>query len=448
MNQKYRLTVFFLCVFHIVFTQETDLPVDFRQHNLTRYNTSLLNPANSYIDNEIPKIATWARLQWLERNPIGKTIFTSYTTRLKNNNALGIGSVLADGGVFTSIGVIGNYSQSFRIGNESSLTLGGNLIVSKRIIDRNNFTQAEFDMFPNTIRDNTLITLMPGINFNIRNFNIGVTSENLLDFNFDGSGLDTSFGEKIFLAHANYSIFFGKSGNSRLDDGYLKISTFFKTVPSLEPQFGGNLMLDLTNGWMQAGYNSFYGPSVGLGAKFFESLGIGVLTELGNPTDPVDLGPTFEFVFSWQFPYKSDGRDLSKKKKKKEIPNPEPKEEKPAEIIVEKQKDSTAIDPSVKFFEPGAQNNRYFVIESIEGVENGFYLVVNVYATEKYFKLFLDKLQKEGLSPKYFYNKENKYYYVYLKKYESIEAIEAARASKYNGRYDGDTWILWIQRNK
>ena len=71
--------------------------------------------------------------------------------------------------------------------------------------------------------------------------------------------------------------------------------------------------------------------------------------------------------------------------------------------------------------------------------------VVNVYETTKYFRLFMKFLNNRKLNPKYFYNPENRYRYVYLKKYETLAEIEAARESNYNGRYFGETWILWVR---
>ncbi len=85
------------------------------------------------------------------------------------------------------------------------------------------------------------------------------------------------------------------------------------------------------------------------------------------------------------------------------------------------------------------------IVRSIKGVENGLYLIAGVFSKMKNLTHFIDKLTTNGLNPKYFYNPNRKLYYVYLKKYTVLAAIERAKKTKFNNQYFDNTWILSIQ---
>ena len=86
----------------------------------------------------------------------------------------------------------------------------------------------------------------------------------------------------------------------------------------------------------------------------------------------------------------------------------------------------------------------YEEVASEEGLEPGYYLIANVFGTKKYFEAFVKKLSDEGLQPKSFYRAKNKYNYVYLKRYDSMQEARQARDSKFGGRYSGKTWIYRV----
>ena len=81
---------------------------------------------------------------------------------------------------------------------------------------------------------------------------------------------------------------------------------------------------------------------------------------------------------------------------------------------------------------------------NIEGVKTGYYVIANVYKTEKYLNAFMKNLQNRGLSPKKFYNKENGLYYVYLADYDVKQDAESAFVSNLNGKYNDEKWIMQI----
>lgn len=80
----------------------------------------------------------------------------------------------------------------------------------------------------------------------------------------------------------------------------------------------------------------------------------------------------------------------------------------------------------------------------IIGVKSGYYVIANVYKTEKYLNAFMKKLQEKGLNAKQFYNKENGLYYVYLADFEVKQDAEIAYVSNLNGKYNDEKWIMQV----
>ena len=94
--------------------------------------------------------------------------------------------------------------------------------------------------------------------------------------------------------------------------------------------------------------------------------------------------------------------------------------------------------------EPG---EKYEETTTEDGLAPGYYLIANVFGTKKYFEAFMKTLSDKGLQPKSFFRSVNKFNYVYLQRYDTIEAARAARNSKYNGRYPDNLWVFRVVAN-
>jgi hypothetical protein len=99
------------------------------------------------------------------------------------------------------------------------------------------------------------------------------------------------------------------------------------------------------------------------------------------------------------------------------------------------QKEKVAVRP----------NERYEEVAQVDGLTPGFYLIANVFGTKKYFENFMETLQQKGLEPKSFYRSANKYNYVYLERYNTMEEARRARDSKFSGKYPDKTWIFRVK---
>lgn len=88
---------------------------------------------------------------------------------------------------------------------------------------------------------------------------------------------------------------------------------------------------------------------------------------------------------------------------------------------------------------------KYEEVVGEDGLTPGYYLIANVFGTKRYFDAFMANLTKKGLQPKSFYRSKNKYNYVYLEKYDTMNEARSARDSNLNGRYADKTWIYRVK---
>ncbi len=93
------------------------------------------------------------------------------------------------------------------------------------------------------------------------------------------------------------------------------------------------------------------------------------------------------------------------------------------------------------------KGEKYQEVDSADGLQPGFYLIANVFGTKRYYESFMKDLTERGLEPKSFYRSEKKFNYVYLQRYNTVQEARRARDSKFNGRYQGDTWIFRVVGN-
>ncbi|MCV6628275.1 MAG: PorP/SprF family type IX secretion system membrane protein [Flavobacteriaceae bacterium] len=99
---------------------------------------------------------------------------------------------------------------------------------------------------------------------------------------------------------------------------------------------------------------------------------------------------------------------------------------------------------NTKAFEKAAkkQGVRSRRLTNLKGVDNGYYVVANVYKGNYYFNKFMEELKAKGLQPKYFVNPQNGMKYVYLDKYADWQDAMDAYKSKMDGAYQQDMWVM------
>ena len=80
-----------------------------------------------------------------------------------------------------------------------------------------------------------------------------------------------------------------------------------------------------------------------------------------------------------------------------------------------------------------------------EDIRPGYYLIVNVFGTQRYYNSFMKSLAEKGLNPKSFYRTEKKHNYVYLERYDTMQEARKARDSKFFGKYSESIWIFRVK---
>lgn len=276
--------------------QEAVLPSDFRQQNLTEYNSSLLNPALALDRNNASSLALWSRWQWQTFDADPTSLFLNYTGRLNESSVVGVGFFQHNTGAFLNTGGAVNYAYNIELGPKATLGVGLNVFAFKQKLADTRF------FIPNPIQteptNDFVLQMAPGINLKIDRFSIGFASENLFDYNFSTNERNTSPDERVVFGSASYDL--PISILSSDNNSVLRPTFYFKSIPGLDTQIGVNSLLSTNKYWAQLGYNSFYGISGGVGGRFFKRFSFGALVEFGVSPDLNGQDPSFELVTSYK----------------------------------------------------------------------------------------------------------------------------------------------------
>ncbi|WP_299163073.1 PorP/SprF family type IX secretion system membrane protein [uncultured Eudoraea sp.] len=552
--------LFFFMVLTVlsVKSQEPELPYDFRQHNLTEFNSSLLSPVFSLDRNNPQSVALWTRWQWQTMDSSPTTLFLNYSRKLNEESAIGGGFLQHNTGVFVNTGGVLNYAYNFVLNSKAQITLGINAIGYQRKLAEEFIMDPGLPIFEE--KSNFILQIAPAVKLQLNAFSFGIAMENLLDRNLTTNEGNASATGLIYMGLASYDFpvtIFGDSSTS-----YIRPTLYYKRLPDFDNQIGLNTFFSTPKFWAQVGYNNFYGISTGIGGHFFKKLSLGALVEFGTSADIKGEDPSFEIVTAFSFGQQvfeveeledleteqqqineelavleaqrkqdslaavkaaeilaleqlqnqkskdsiaivrqqielAKAQELAETKRKDSIAlvNQQIELAKAQELAETKRKDSIRMAKeaiAIAAIKAGQEKSRidslnavkqaealaearklreknmqdsinaleeekaieevvvlkkgevYEEVASEEGLEPGYYLIANVFGTKKYFEAFVKKLSAEGLQPKSFYRAKNKYNYVYLKRYDSMQEARNARDSKYGGRYDGKTWIYRV----
>ena len=527
---KQQLVLLFVFVGLLVRSQEVELPPDFRQHNLTEFNSSLFSPVFSLDRNDPQSLALWTRWQWQTPDGDPTSLFINYTRRLNDETAVGGGFLQHNTGVFLLTGGALNYAYALELKSNAQIAFGLNLFGYQRKLATEIFQPNDVIGLPGLEETNDFILqLAPSLRFKLDRFNIGIVAENLFDRNFTTNEKDTGPDEKVYIGWAAYSIPLTIFGIP--DESFVQPTVYMKTMPNLDNQFGITTLFSTPKFWVQGGYNNFYGFSGGIGGRFFRRFSIGALMEFGTSAELDGTDPSFELVTAYSFTPRA-----AKKKPLEEEPEEEEEEliteqqqqqeeqrlaeqqraldsiataKKEQELVDERAKQQRALDSiadarrqealadaqrvkeqqqqdsiaqqrrkdalveaqrqterrrqdsiaAAKLAEEEALKKaqeekvqpevgeKYEEVATADGLRPGFYLVANVFGTKTYFERFMKTLDDRGLQPKSFYREFNKYNYVYLQRYDTMQEARRARDSKFNGRYQDPTWIFRVVGN-
>ncbi len=305
---KFGTPFLIIATFFFARSQEVSLPVDFRQHNLTEYNSSFFNPAFSLDRNYPQSVSLWTRWQWQSIDGDPTTLFLNYTRKINESSAASVAFFQHNTGIFFNTGGILNYAQEIKLNSLIRLGFGFNLFGFQQELADNRF-QIDPDIPIPILQPSTdfILQLAPGIRLSVENFSFSLASENLFDYNFTDKGRNTVPADKIYMGMVSYDV---PVGISRDPTAFLRPSLYLRTIPELENQVGLNVLLSKTTYWAQMGYNNFYGISLGGGGTFFKRFSVGALVEFGTNSAISSEDPSFEIVASYFIGKPEDRRKI------------------------------------------------------------------------------------------------------------------------------------------
>ncbi|QCX00240.1 type IX secretion system membrane protein PorP/SprF [Aggregatimonas sangjinii] len=494
---------FFLLWVLCSYSQNNAIPVDLRQHNLTEYNSSFFNPVLSSYGTEKQSVALWTRWQWQEVDTDPTTLFLNYKRQINPESSAGLGFFQHNTGVYLNTGGVLNYAYSYTVNPNVKFGIGLNLLGFKQVTAGVGFLGGSQTPSSELSEANDFVLQMaPGLYLKWKNLGIGFTSENLLDYNFTQKARNSGAKERIYAFSTTYDFYLFSNSIS------VRPTAYWKSIPFQDDQIGLNMYFSAAKYWAQAGYNSFYGASVGIGGRFFKKASVGVLVEWATDAALDGKKPTYEVIAAYNLGkstrsikkvsiYDVTKESASKRKRKKK--RNQRKVESAAEqwkkadsinsirkaeaekVAIEKSADSlkimaleeaqelarqrtqeeealrnqrkidsialkTSEQPSNKVVsnEKDEILERYEEVASEDGLKSGYYLIANVFRSEQNYKSFVQSLIEKELQPKFFLRSSNQFYYVYLKRYETINEAVKARNSKFFGKYLDEIWIFRV----
>ncbi|WP_339710852.1 PorP/SprF family type IX secretion system membrane protein [uncultured Kriegella sp.] len=542
------ISLFFLALLALtkVSAQEDDpiLPYKVAPQNLLKFNRFLINPTFSTVREDKSYINLLHRNQSVQFQDNDQTYFLSYSGRIGDRSGLGLSLYTQKIGPVSNIGVLANYAYGIKLSDKSNFTFGGNLAYYSTGLDRNSIDVIDPNDFRlNGTEDSNVLSFQPGFNISFGKFDFGAFAENLFDYNIKTSKSLTEFKDKAYSGHLQYTHQFENS-DGIMESGRLMPLARARMDGQNDMTFGGSLILDLPKlGWLQGGYDTFYGASVGAGFNINQRLSLGYTMEKGLSTDFDNLGVTHEISFAYSFTptltedrvmledeedllvenedeattskdeqieelkkklaendaiiaelmFRQDSLESNRKKDlekrfemvmrmvRNETKNGRPDLEKKAEKLFlnghdkptsmtkNSSNDGVVVTNSTQTNQPQdvvvtTNKNRERTIKgqpeasskssfsgnevksrkfkNLKGVQDGYYVVANVYKGGRYMDKFMNALEQKGIQANYIDNPNNGLKYVYLQRFDTWQEAVDAHKSQLNGKYDDAMWIM------
>ncbi len=300
---------FIYCLFMFIVGQaavhaQEDTPFiayDVPAQNLLKFNRFLINPTFSTVRENNSYVNLFHRNQSVSFDDNNQTYFLSYSGRINDRTGLGLSLYTQREGLITNFGVLANYAYGIKLSDKSNFTFGANISYYNSGFDESRANPVEDDPLLNGFQDSNLLSFQPGFNLSYGNFDFGVFAENLFDYNLKTSESVTEFNEKTFSSHLQYTHRF-ENASGILEEGRIMPLARVRKVGENDIVLGGNLIFDLPKlGWVQAGYDDFYGASAGIGFNLNRRLSLGYTMEKGLSNNFDNFGVTHEISFAYSF---------------------------------------------------------------------------------------------------------------------------------------------------
>jgi len=295
--------LFFLLSFATTKAQEETpfIAYDVPSQNLLKFNRFLLNPTFSTVREDKSYINLFHRNQSVSFDDNYQTYFLSYSGRIGDRSGVGLSLYTQREGLIDNFGLLANYAYGVKLSDKSNFTFGANVSYYNSGFNEGRANPVDDDPLLNSLDDSALITFQPGFNLSYGNFDLGVIADNLFDYNLKTSESITQFDEKTFTGHLQYTHQF-KNASGILESGRLMPLARVRSIQGDDVSLSGSLILDLPKlGWLQAGYDDFYGAAAGIGFNLNKRLSLGYTMEKGLSNNFENFGVNHEISLAYSF---------------------------------------------------------------------------------------------------------------------------------------------------
>ncbi|WP_458626528.1 PorP/SprF family type IX secretion system membrane protein [Winogradskyella sp. PC D3.3] len=300
MKSYFLLLILCICATQTSYAQEDDGVVSFAipTRNSLTFNRYTLNPTFSFVREQTKFISFYNKREWVQFENAPLTYLASYSGRFGENIGAGLGLFQQNYGVLTTFGGLLNFAYNAKLGRDSNLTFGLNIGAYKSGVNTANVVTNFDDPSLQNVPENFLLTVNPGINYGTEFLDFGLAINNLALYNFQTSALIEDNPQQSIQAHIMYTGYMDSRGffdeskfTGLLQSDFQKEETIISAVA----------MVTVPKGiWAQAGYNTLYGASGGLGINITTQIAIeyNYETAFGELSN---YGPSHEITLAYRF---------------------------------------------------------------------------------------------------------------------------------------------------
>ncbi|MCG2462510.1 PorP/SprF family type IX secretion system membrane protein [Flavobacteriaceae bacterium F89] len=269
--------------------------------NLLKFDRFLINPTYSTVREDKSYLNLFHRNQSVAFDDNNQTYFLSYSGRIGDRSGLGLSLYTQRAGTISNYGVLANYAYGIRLSDKSNFTFGANLAYYNSGFDENRVITVDYDPLISGFQDSALLSFQPGFNISYGQFDFGVFAQNLIDYNLKYRESLTDFRDKTFSGQLQYTYEL-KITSGMFEKGRLLPLATVRKPGQDDIVLGGSLILDLPKlGWLQGGYDSYYGVSTGVGFNLGKHISLGYTMENGVSNNFNNFGITYELSFAYSF---------------------------------------------------------------------------------------------------------------------------------------------------
>uniref|UniRef100_UPI00261F84BD PorP/SprF family type IX secretion system membrane protein n=1 Tax=Flavobacterium sp. TaxID=239 RepID=UPI00261F84BD len=316
-----------------------------------KFNKFIINPTFSFVREDESFISILNRRQWTSFEDTPQMYLFSYSGKFRDDNGVAFSVFQRNQGIISSFGAIINFARNVSMSNDSNLTFGVNLGYMNTGLNTGKIISNQMDdpSFQN-VPKNSIVTIIPALNYGTGTMDFGVALNNIVSYNINNSDMMSEDPAKGIEAHIMYTGYIYRGGF--FDNS--KVSTLLKgEIRKDKTVFTGSFLFNVPKGfWAQAGYNSVYGASGGVGFTIAKKISLGYTVEKGFGNFS-DFGMTHEVTLAYKFRGYGDYEDskpivkatkktnpnIKKTIVKKKSPN-ELKKERDAQLAIKAKNDS------------------------------------------------------------------------------------------------------------